>query len=188
MDLKGLIPRFHGLPLPVTAAHGNKTGCFHGSPERLSGSLLSEDSDLSESSEEEPEDNALRTFQTSCSGTYWNENPPPQGKTLRNNIVRNPPGPAPGTTTVLPKDTWDLFVQTLKDEEQQKGESYTVRGAQVHILAVRRRWSSLGILKVKQAKPSGTVSPHRATADPDGQGPSVYGAVELWIVVAVEDA
>uniref|UniRef100_UPI00358F8AC9 piggyBac transposable element-derived protein 4-like n=1 Tax=Myxine glutinosa TaxID=7769 RepID=UPI00358F8AC9 len=67
-----------------------------------------EDSDSE--SEEEPGDNAQGTIRTSHNGTYWSENPPLQQKTPSPKIMRNPPGPAPGNTTMSPKDAWDLFV------------------------------------------------------------------------------
>lgn len=44
-------------------------------------------------------------------GSYWSELSPSQGRTPSRNILRSQSGPAPGlTTTVSPKDAWELFI------------------------------------------------------------------------------
>lgn len=44
-------------------------------------------------------------------GSYWSELSPNQGRTPSRNILRSQSGPAPGlTTTVSPKDAWELFI------------------------------------------------------------------------------
>uniref|UniRef100_A0A8C4NHB4 PiggyBac transposable element-derived protein domain-containing protein n=1 Tax=Eptatretus burgeri TaxID=7764 RepID=A0A8C4NHB4_EPTBU len=98
----------------------------HPSPQYLQTTLASEDVQLLEScsgedsapeSEEEPGDNAQETIRTSRNGTNWGENPPLQQRTPRHNIMRNPPGPAPGNTPRSPKHAWDLFVTDNMLEE-----------------------------------------------------------------------
>ena len=63
-----------------------------------------------ESSEEESE--VQITFnRMSRKGSYWSEFPPTQGRTPSHNILSGRPGPAPVlTTTVSPKDAWELFI------------------------------------------------------------------------------
>ena len=76
-----------------------------------------------ESSEEESE--VQITFnRMSCKGSYWSEFPPTQGRIPSHNILSGHPGPAPVlTTTVSPKDAWELFIT-----------QYHTRGDEVHKL------------------------------------------------------
>ncbi|XP_034058307.1 piggyBac transposable element-derived protein 4-like [Gymnodraco acuticeps] len=67
-----------------------------------------------ESSEEETQTQANRL---SKKGSYWNEQPPTQGRARTHNILRRCPGPVSGSTIISPKDAWELFISDNIIEE-----------------------------------------------------------------------
>lgn len=68
--------------------------------------------DIEDLSDESSEDETqTQSDRMSKRGSYWSEHPPPpQGRTRSHNILRSCPGPVPGSTSISPKDAWDMFI------------------------------------------------------------------------------
>ena len=79
------------------------------------------DSEDSSSVSSEEEIVQIMPNRMSRKGSYWSELPPPQGRTQSPNILRSRPGPAQGlSTTVSPKDAWELFITDDITQEVMK--------------------------------------------------------------------
>lgn len=85
-------------------------------PAFLDESVSSQDSDDSsnESSEEETQTKSSRLNKK---GSYCEENPPTHGRTHSHNILRSYPDTPPGSTAVLPKDSWNMFISNIITED-----------------------------------------------------------------------
>ncbi|XP_062251398.1 uncharacterized protein LOC133960645 [Platichthys flesus] len=88
--------------------------CPGGSGSRPPGNPTEQDkSDPEESSSVSSEEESVQIMSNRMSwkGCYWSELPPTQGRTQSHNILRSRSGPAQGlSTTVSPKDAWELFI------------------------------------------------------------------------------
>ena len=79
------------------------------------------DSEDSPSVSSEEEIVQIMPNRMSRKGSYWSELPPTQGRTQSPNILRSRPGPAQGlSTTVSPKDAWELFITDDITQEVMK--------------------------------------------------------------------
>ncbi|KAE8289464.1 hypothetical protein D5F01_LYC11165 [Larimichthys crocea] len=95
--------------------------------------------DLSDKSSEE--ETQTQSSRLNKKGSYWDENPPTYGRTRSHNILRSCPGPPPGSTAVLPKDAWDMFMSNNIIEEVLKCTN--LEGRRTAATAKGKEWRNI---------------------------------------------
>ncbi|XP_061756675.1 uncharacterized protein LOC133552992 isoform X1 [Nerophis ophidion] len=116
--------------------------CPGGSGSRPPGNPTEQDqSDSEDSSSVSSEEENIMSNRMSRKGSYWSELPPSQGRTQSHNIIRSRSGPAEGlSTTVSPKDAWELFI--TDDILQEVMKCTNLEGRRV-ATARRKEWTNV---------------------------------------------